>query len=482
MTQELVRYSNILSIVGDILQVQVPEAAEDEQAVVRFKDLAIVEGEDGSKSLAQVINIVRDAVSLQIFTGTKGVSTRATVTFMGHPMQTIYSPNILGRVFSGAGEPLDTGPDLSMDPKVEIGGPSVNPVERIIPKRMIRTDVPMIDVFNCLVESQKIPIFSVSGEPYNPFLARIGIQADADIVVFGGLGLIFDDYFTFRKTFEDAGVFSRTVMFVNQASDPIVERLLVPDMALAVAERFAVEEGKRVLVLLTDMTSYADALKEVGISMERVPSNRGYMGDLYSQLARRYEKACDYAKGGSVTILAATTMPGNDLTHPVPDNTGYITEGQFYLNDGVINPFGSLSRLKQNVIGKVTREDHSQVMNTMIRFYSEGQDAAQKQAMAFDLSDFDQQLLKFTKLFRERFMVIEVSIPLEEALDLAWRTMAECFKPEQLLMKQELIDKYFPKDVAPDEPAEAEEEVEDEPQADAEAEQEDEGHGEAAAQ
>ncbi len=480
MTQELVRYSNILSIVGDILQVQVPEAAEDEQAVVRFKDLAIVEGEDGSKSLAQVINIVRDAVSLQIFTGTKGVSTRATVTFMGHPMQTIYSPNILGRVFSGAGEPLDTGPDLSMDPKVEIGGPSVNPVERIIPKRMIRTDVPMIDVFNCLVESQKIPIFSVSGEPYNPFLARIGIQADADIVVFGGLGLIFDDYYTFRKTFEDAGVFSRTVMFVNQASDPIVERLLVPDMALAVAERFAVEEGKRVLVLLTDMTSYADALKEVGISMERVPSNRGYMGDLYSQLARRYEKACDYAKGGSVTILAATTMPGNDLTHPVPDNTGYITEGQFYLNDGVINPFGSLSRLKQNVIGKVTREDHSQVMNTMIRFYSEGQDAAQKQAMAFDLSDYDQQLLKFNKLFRERFMVIEVSIPLEEALDLGWRTMAECFKPEQLLMKQELIDKYFPTDLAPDEPAEAEEETEDEPQA--EAEQEDEGHGEAAAQ
>ena len=483
MTQAMIRYSNVLSIVGDILQVQVPEAEEGEEPVVRFKDLAVVEQEDGTKSLAQVINIVRDAVSLQMYTGTKGVSTRATVTFMGHPMQTIYSPNILGRVFTGAGDPLDTGPDLSMDAKVNIGGPSVNPVERIIPKRMIRTDVPMIDIFNCLVESQKIPIFSVSGEPYNPFLARIGIQADADIVVFGGLGLIFDDYFTFRKTFEDAGVFSRTVMFVNQASDPIVERLLVPDMALAVAERFAVEEGKRVLVLLTDMTAYADALKEVGISMERVPSNRGYMGDLYSQLARRYEKACDYAKGGSVTILAATTMPGNDLTHPVPDNTGYITEGQFYLHNGVIDPFGSLSRLKQNVIGKVTREDHGQVMNTMIRFYSEGQDAAQKQAMAFDLSDYDQQLLKFNKLFRERFMVIEVSIPLEEALDLGWRTMAECFQPEQLLMKQELIDKYFPKDVSAtvgsEEPeAESEEEPAEEPADELEGE----GHGEAATQ
>jgi V/A-type H+-transporting ATPase subunit B len=442
----LIRYSRVLSIVGDILQVQVPETTAGASAIVRFNDLAIVEEEDGRKSLAQVISIVRDVVSLQIFSGTKGVSTAATVTFLGHPMQTTYSPNILGRVFTGTGEPMDAGPDLSMDPRVDIGGPTVNPVERIVPSNMIRTDVPMIDVFNSLVESQKIPIFSVSGEPFNQFLARIGIQADADIVVFGGLGLIFDDYYLFRKTFEDAGVFSRTVMFVNQASDPIVERLLVPDMALAVAERFAVEEGKRVLVLLTDMTAFADALKEVGISMERVPSNRGYMGDLYSQLARRYEKASDYAKGGSVTILTVTTMPGNDVTHPVPDNTGYITEGQFYLHDGVIDPFGSLSRLKQNVIGKVTREDHGQIMNTMIRFYAGGRDAQQKQAMAFELSDYDHQLLKFSKLFRQRFMDINVSLPLEQALDLGWKTLAECFQPEQLLMKQELIDKFYPKE------------------------------------
>ena len=446
--ERLVRYSRVLAIVGDILQIQVPKAGEGRRAVARLGDLGIVEERDGRKSLAQVINIVRDVVSLQVFSGTKGVSTAATVTFLGHPMQTTYSPNILGRVFTGTGEPRDAGPDLSMDPKVAIGGPTVNPAERIVPTKMIRTDVPMIDIFNTLVESQKIPIFSVSGEPFNQFLARIGIQADADIVVFGGLGLIFDDYYLFRKTFEDAGVFSRTVMFVNQASDPIVERLLVPDMALAVAEHFAVEEGKRVLVLLTDMTAFADALKEIGISMERVPSNRGYMGDLYSQLARRYEKASDYAKGGSVTILTVTTMPGNDVTHPVPDNTGYITEGQFYLHDGVIDPFGSLSRLKQNVIGKVTREDHGQIMNTMVRFYSSGRDAQQKQAMAFELSDYDHQLLKFSKLFRQRFMDINVSIPLEEALDLGWKTLAECFRPEQLLMRQALIDKYYPRDVA----------------------------------
>ncbi len=446
--ERLVRYSRVLAIVGDILQIQVPKGGEGRRAVARLGDLAIVEERDGRKSLAQVISIVRDVVSLQVFSGTKGVSTAATVTFLGHPMQTTYSPNILGRVFTGTGEPRDAGPDLSMDPKVDIGGPTVNPAERIVPTKMIRTDVPMIDIFNTLVESQKIPIFSVSGEPFNQFLARIGIQADADIVVFGGLGLIFDDYYLFRKTFEDAGVFSRTVMFVNQASDPIVERLLVPDMALAVAEHFAVEEGKRVLVLLTDMTAFADALKEIGISMERVPSNRGYMGDLYSQLARRYEKASDYAKGGSVTILTVTTMPGNDVTHPVPDNTGYITEGQFYLHDGVIDPFGSLSRLKQNVIGKVTREDHGQIMNTMVRFYSSGRDAQQKQAMAFELSDYDHQLLKFSKLFRQRFMDINVSIPLEEALDLGWKTLAECFRPEELLMRQALIDKYYPQDVA----------------------------------
>ena len=450
MTRDLVRFSKVLEIVGEILKVKVPEAEAGGSAVARLGDLALLEQADGRQSIAEVINVQRDVVSLQVFSGTQGVSTETTVSFLGRPMQAIYSSNILGRVFDGSGQPIDGGPDLSTDPKVEIGGPSVNPIERIVPKHMIRTDVPMIDLFNCLVESQKIPIFSVSGEPFNPFLARIGIQADADIVVFGGLGLIFDDYHTFRKQFEDAGVFSRTIMFVNQASDPIVERLLVPDMALAVAEKFAVEEGKRVLVLLTDMTAYADALKEVGISMERVPSNRGYMGDLYSQLARRYEKACDFAKGGSVTILSVTTMPGDDVTHPVPDNTGYITEGQFYLHDGVIDPFGSLSRLKQNVIGKVTREDHGQIMNTMVRFYSGARDAEQKQAMAFDLSDFDHELLKFGRLFRERFMDINVSMPLEQALDLAWATLAECFRPEQLLMKQALIDRYFPHPEQPD--------------------------------
>lgn len=437
MTKRLLRYIRVLSIVGDILTIR----ARD----VGLGDLAIVENFDGQKSMAQVVQIYKDEVSLQVFTGGKGLSNKSKVYFLGRSVQVTFSPNIMGRIFDGVGRAIDGGPRLGDDRRVDVGGPSVNPTLRIVPKNLIETKVPMIDVFNCLVESQKIPIFSIAGEPYNKLLARIGIQADAEVIVFCGLGLIFDDYHFFRSTFENAGAFAKTVMFVNLASDPIVERLLAPDLALKVAERFAVEENKRVLVLMTDMTAYADALKEIGVAMERVPSNRGYMGDLYSQLAVRYERACDYKGAGSVTLLTVTTMPGNDVTHPVPDNTGYITEGQFYLHGGMIDPFGSLSRLKQQVIGSVTREDHSQVMNTMIRFYSGAKDAEKKQQMAFDLSPMDHKLLKFGELFKSRFMDINVALPLNDALDLCWQTMAECFEPKELLMRDHLIEKYFPK-------------------------------------
>ena len=436
MITELVRHTRVLEIVGDMVRVKAKHAA--------LGDLAVVENTNGETSVARVVELNQEIVTLQVFSGGKGISTDAGVRFLGHPFQVTFSHNILGRIFDGGGELIDGGPDLSNEPKIATGSPTVNPVTRVMPSKMIETNVPMIDVFNCLVESQKIPIFSVAGEPYNYLLARIGFQANADVVVFGGLGLIFDDYHFFKEQFETHGVFHRTVMFVNQASDPIVERLMVPDMALAVAEKLAVEEGKRVLVLLTDMTAYADAMKEIGVALEQIPATRGYTGDLYTQLAQRYEKACDFKGAGSVTILAATTMPGNDVTHPVPDNTGYITEGQLYLHGGVIDPFGSLSRLKQRVIGKVTREDHGQVMNTMIRLYSGAQDAARKQAMAFELSAFDHKLLRFGKLFRERFMDIRVSMPLVEALDTAWQTMAECFEPQELLMKQSLVDKYYP--------------------------------------
>lgn len=437
MLRELVRRTKVREIVGDVIRIKAPEAA--------LGELAFVENNDGETSLAQVIAIDADIASLQVYAGGKGLSTEARVRFLGRQLDVAVSSNVLGRVFNGAGAPLDARPSLDGDRHVAVGGPTVNPTTREMPSRLIETEVPMIDLFNCLVESQKIPIFSVAGEPFNELLARIGFQADADVVVFGGLGLIFDDYHFFRSQFETHGVFHRTVMFVNQASDPIVERLLVADLALAVAETFAVEEGKRVLVLLTDMTAYADAMKEIGISQERIPANRGYLGDLYTQLARRYEKACDYKGAGSVTILSVTTMPGNDVTHPVPDNTGYITEGQFYLHEGVIDPFGSLSRLKQRVIGIVTREDHGQVTNAMIRMYAGARDARRKQTMAFELSPFDRKLLRFGELFRERFMDIRVSMPLVQALDLCWATLAECFDADELLIKQSLVDRYLPR-------------------------------------
>jgi V/A-type H+-transporting ATPase subunit B len=448
MAPSLVRYKNIVSIVGDIIKVEVPDtmASTPGAPIVRLGDLAVIEDRPALRSLAQVIRIECEEVSLQVFAGTKGYSTQASVHFLGHSMRVTYSTHIQGRVFSGVGEPLDGLSRLEFDPKVPISGASVNPMRRTMPSRMIRTGVPMIDLFNCLVESQKIPIFSIPGEPYNAFLARIGIEADADLVVFAGLGLIFDDYHFFRRTFEDAGVFGRTVMFCNLASAPIVERLLTPDLALTVAERFAVEHGKRVLVLLTDMTAYADAMKEIGVALEKVPANRGYGGDLYSQLARRYEKACHFSGAGSVTILAVTTMPGNDVTHPVPDNTGYITEGQFYLHGGMIDPFGSLSRLKQHIIGKATREDHGHLANEMIRLFSAACQSEKKQAMAFDLSPFDLRLLKYGERFRRRFMDIHVSMTLEQALDLGWMTLAECFPPEDLVIKQSLIDKYLPRE------------------------------------
>ena len=358
MSQSLIRYTNILSIVGDIIRVEVPNL-DGAQSQARNGDLALIEQDGQPYSMAQIIRLKGSEVSLQVFAGTKGLSTNAAVCFMGDPMQATYSPNILGRIFNGAGEPIDGGPSLGQDPKVVIDGPSVNPSQRVLASRMVRTNVPMIDVFNTLVESQKIPIFSVSGEPYNQFLARIAIQAEADVVIFGGMGLIFDDYHFFKTEFENAGVSSRTIMYSNQASDPTVERLMVPDLALATAEHFAVEEGKKVLVLLTDMTSYADAMKEIGVAMDKIPATVATWVTCTPSWPSVTKRLPTTKGAGSVTILAVTTMPGNDVTHPVPDNTGYITEGQFYLHDGVLDPFGSLSRLKQMVVGKETRDDHS---------------------------------------------------------------------------------------------------------------------------
>jgi V/A-type H+-transporting ATPase subunit B len=381
-------------------------------------------------------------VSLQVFAGGRGISTGDTVRFLGYPMRVSFSENLMGRVFSGSGEPRDRGPALR-DNLIPIGGPSVNPSQRIIPRKMIRTGIPMIDLFNTLVVSQKLPIFSVSGEPYNDLLARIAMQAEVDVIILGGMGLKYDDYLFFKDTLEEGGALSRTVMFVHTASDPTVECLMIPDMSLAVAEQFALQD-KDVLVLLTDMTNFADAMKEISIIQEQVPSNRGYPGDLYSQLASRYEKAVDFDTAGSITILGVTTMPGDDVTHPVPDNTGYITEGQYYLKNSRIEPFGSLSRLKQQVNGK-TRADHRALMDGMIKLYSAYKDTLEKRAMGFIMSAWDAKLLKYGEQFERQMMDLSVNIPLERALDLGWEILSDCFSPEETGLRTELIDKFWPK-------------------------------------
>ncbi len=430
-------YTEVIQIAGDVITVE----AED----VGYKELAEVRTKNGM-SLAQVIRLEGQKVALQVLAGSRGISTDDKVRFLKHPMRVSFSENLLGRIFTGSGEPRDNGPAL-LDNLIEIGGPSVNPANRIVPKNMIRTGIPMIDVFNSLVVSQKLPIFSVAGEPYNELLARIALQAEVDLIILGGMGLKYDDYLFFRNTLEKHGSLSRSILFIHTASDPTVECLLVPDMSLAVAEQFALQ-GKKVLVLLTDMTNFSDALKEIAITMEQIPSNRGYPGDLYSQLAARYEKAVDFEKAGSITILAVTTMPGDDVTHPIPDNTGYITEGQFYLRGGRIEPFGSLSRLKQQVNDK-TRGDHRTIMDRMIQLFADYRSTLEKRSMGFQMSAWDEKLLKYGKRFEQELMDLSVNIPLEEALSLGWKILSDIFEPAETGIKESLIREFWPREVSP---------------------------------
>ena len=428
-------FDEIIRIAGNVATVKAKG--------VGYEDLAVITTAFGP-SLAQVIRLDHDEVSLQIFAGTEGVSNGDRIHFLGRPMQVLFTEAMFGRVFDGSGAPRDGRPEI-ISKRVDIGSPAVNPVKRRRPDKMIHTGIPMIDVFNTLVESQKLPIFSVAGEPYNEVLARVGLQADADIIILGGMGLRHDDYLTFRRIFEESGVLGKTIMFIHTAADSVVECLMVPDLCLAVGEQFALQ-GRRVLVLLTDMTAFADALKEIAITMEQVPSNRGYSGDLYTQMARRYEKAVDFDNAGSMTVLACVTMPGDDVTHPVPDNTGYITEGQLYLRNRRIEPFGSLSRLKQLVNGQ-TRDDHRAIMDACIQLYAQCDDSREKKEMGFEMTPWDQKLLKYGDLFETQIMDLRVNIPLFDALDQCWEILAKCFQPEEVQIREAICRKHWPGEI-----------------------------------
>ena len=426
-------YDEITGIAGNVVTVAATGVGYDELALITTGT---------SSSLAQVIRLEGHQVSLQVFAGTRGVSTGDRVQFLHKPMQVPFSDDMLGRIFDGAARPRDGRPPVQAQ-AVDIGSPAVNPVKRRMPDKMVHTGIPMIDIFNSLVESQKLPIFSVAGEPYDDLLARVGLQANADVIILGGMGLRHDNYLKFRETFEQGGVLSRTIMFINTAADPVVECLLIPDLCLAVAEKYALAD-KRVLVLLTDMTAFSDALKEISIIMEQIPSNRGYPGDLYTQLARRYEKAVDFDGAGSVTTLACVTMPGDDVTHPVPDNTGYITEGQFYLRNGRIEPFGSLSRLKQQVNGN-TRDDHRAIMDGCLQLYALCHESREKRDMGFEMSAWDRKLLKYGEIFEEKIMDLSIKIPLFDALDNCWEILADCFEPAETGIRRSIIDAHWPK-------------------------------------
>ena len=399
--------------------------------------------------LAQVVKIRRGAVTLQVFAGTEGIPTDAEVIFFGEPPALNVSTDLAGRFFNAYGDPIDGGPAVEGERRF-IGGPSVNPYKRRMPSELIPTGIAGIDLNNTLVSGQKIPFFADPDQPYNQVMAQVALRADVDKIILGGMGLSNDDYLYFKNEFENAGALHKIISFVNTTDQPPVERLLIPDMALTAAEYFAVDKNEKVLVLLTDMTLYADALSIVSNRMDQIPSKDSMPGSLYSDLAKIYEKAVQLPTGGSITIIAVTTLNDGDITHAIPDNTGYITEGQLFLRHDtdtgkvIIDPFRSLSRLKQHVQGKKTREDHSQVMNASVRLYADAQNAKTKLENGFDLSDYDLRCLDYAKDYAVQLLSIDVNIPITEMLDTAWKLFAKYFSKAETGIKQAMIDKYWP--------------------------------------
>ena len=428
-------YTKLESITKATVSLKAEGASNDELAVVAGR-------------LAQVVKTKGELVTLQIFAGTEGIPTDAEVTFLGAPPTLHVSEDLSGRFFNAYGHPIDGGPEVEGEER-QIGGPSVNPYKRKQPSEIIPTGIAGIDLNNTLVSGQKIPFFADPDQPYNNVMAQVALRADVDKIILGGMGLSNDDYLYFKHEFEAAGALDKIISFVNTTEQPPVERLLIPDMALTAAEYFAVEKNEKVLVLLTDMTLYADALSIVSNRMDQIPSKDSMPGSLYSDLAKIYEKAVQLPDGGSITIIAVTTLNDGDITHAIPDNTGYITEGQLYLRADtdsgkvIVDPFRSLSRLKQHVQGKKTREDHSQVMNAGVRLYADAQNAKTKLENGFDLSDYDLRCLDYAKDYATRLLSIDVNIKIDEMLDTAWELFSKHFRPEETGIKKALIDKYW---------------------------------------
>ena len=433
---------------------------------VSFDELAEIELPDGTVRRGKVLEVDRDTAVVQLFESAAGINlAESKVRFLGHPLQLGVSEDMLGRVFNGMGEPIDDGPAILAEEYRDINGLPMNPAARAYPAEFIQTGISTIDGLNTLVRGQKLPIFSCSGLPHASLAAQIARQArvpgsDAEFaVVFAAIGITFEESEYFVQEFKRTGALDRTVLFTNLANDPAVERIATPRMALTAAEYLAFDKGMHVLVIMTDITNYAEALREVSAAKKEVPGRRGYPGYLYTDLATMYERAGRHVgQPGSITMIPILTMPEDDKTHPIPDLTGYITEGQIILSRELhrrgiqppVDVLPSLSRLKDKGIGAgKTREDHSGTMNQLFSAYAAGKDAKELMTILGEsaLSDADKHYAHFAEEFEARYVNqgSDVNRSIEETLDLGWELLSLLPRSELKRVSPEQIEKYMPK-------------------------------------
>lgn len=452
-------YKTIREVAGPLMLV-------DQVEGVKYDELVEIEQSDGRIRRGKVLEINQDKALLQLFEGSQGLRiTDSSAKFLGHSIELAVAPDMLGRVFDGMGRPIDGGAELIPEKRLDINGAPINPAARDYPNEFIQTGISAIDGLNTLVRGQKLPVFSGSGLPHANLAAQIARQAkvrgtgEGFAVVFAAVGITFEEADFFTSDFRATGAIDRTVTFINLANDPAIERIATPRMALTAAEYLAYDLGMNVLVIITDITNYAEALREVSAARKEVPGRRGYPGYLYTDLATMYERA-GRIKGnpGSITMIPILSMPEDDITHPIPDLTGYITEGQIILGrelhrKGVtppINVLPSLSRLKDKGIGRgKTREDHADTMNQLFAAYSRGKDAKELAVILGDaaLSDTDKLYAKFADAFEEEYVSqgFYTNRSIEETLDLGWKLLSILPRAELKRIRDEYLDKYLPK-------------------------------------
>ncbi|MDK6804662.1 V-type ATP synthase subunit B [Aerococcus sp. UMB7834] len=456
----LKEYKSVTDVYGPLMIV-------DDVEGVGYDELVEIQMQTGESRVGQVLEIQEDRAVVQIYGGGAGVNLRDTkVRFKGRPLEFGVSEDMIGRAFDGLGNINDDGPAIIPDEMRDINGTAINPMARDYPDEFIQTGISTIDHMNTLVRGQKLPIFSGSGLPHQELAAQIARQAsvlnddEQFAVVFAAMGVTFEEAQFFENSFRETGAIDRSVMFINLANDPAIERLATPKIALTAAEYLAYEKDMHVLVIMTDMTNYCEALREVSAARREVPGRRGYPGYLYTNLSTLYERAGRIrGANGSVTQIPILTMPEDDITHPIPDLTGYITEGQIILdhelyNNGVrppINVLPSLSRLKDKGTGEgKTREDHANTMNQLFSAYAKGKEAKELAVVLGDsaLSDTDKLYLKFTERFEEEYVNqgFNTNRDIFETLDLAWELLAILPKSELTRINDKLIEKYYPKD------------------------------------